>query len=116
MCARRPRPRQVPLPYPNFAISILHIHRGVSVIIGGSLTESLVTQGTISQGDDTGLLGGVVSSTRAWGPTATSWAVSRSVLAACSTRLTSVTTANGVIGNMIGMSITPSQVCVLVLG
>ena len=106
----------LPLPYPNFAISILHIPSQASVIIGGGLAENLVTQGTISQGDDTGLLGGVVSSTD-MGP-------DRYILGSfkvCfggvfATRLTSVTTANGMIGNMIGMSITPSQVCVLVLG
>lgn len=106
----------VPIPYPNFAISILHIPSQITVIIGGGLAENLVTEGTISQGDDLGLDDGVVSAD-VMGP-------DRYVMGSfkvCfggvfATRLTSLTTANGMIGNMVGMSITPSQVCVLVLG
>lgn len=105
----------VPIPYPNFAISITHVPSQFSVIIGGGLAENLVTQGTLSNGDNAGVAMGVVSG-MVMGP-------DRYVLGSLkvcmggvlATRLTSVTTANGMAGNMVGMSITPSQVCVLVL-
>jgi Domain of unknown function (DUF4150) len=106
----------LPIPYPNFAISITHIPSQFSVIMGGGLAENLVTQGTLSNGDNAGLAMGVVSG-MVMGP-------DRYVLGSfkvCvggvfATRLTSMTTANGMSGNMVGMSITPSQVCVLVMG
>ena len=106
----------IPTPFPNFAISITHIPSQFAVIIGGGLAENLLTQGTISNGDEAGLAMGIVSHV-VMGP-------DRYVLgsfkvcfgAAFATRLTSLTTANGLVGNIVGLSITPSQACVLVLG
>jgi hypothetical protein len=103
----------IPLPFPNFAISITHIPSQFCVIIGGGLAENLVTEGTISNGDEAGLAMGIVSHD-IMGP-------DRYVLGSfkvCmggifATRLTSLTLAN--LSNIIGLSITPSQVCVMVL-
>lgn len=103
----------IPLPYPNFALSITHIPSQFCVVIGGGLAENLLTQGTLSQGDDLGLAGGIISNDD-MGP-------DRYVLGSfkvCfggvfATRLTSLTIQNLI--NIPGMSITPSQVCVLVL-
>lgn len=105
----------VPLPFPNFAISITHIPGQVCVIIGGGLAENLVTQGTISDGDEAGIAMGIVSHV-IMGPdryVLGSFKVSFGGVFA--TRLTSLTTANGFIGNIVGLTITPAQTCVLVL-
>ncbi|MBA3774460.1 MAG: DUF4150 domain-containing protein [Ramlibacter sp.] len=103
----------VPLPFPNFAISIAHIPSQFNIIIGGGLAENLLTMGTISQGDDAGLLMGVVSHTV--------MAADRYILgsfkvcfgAIPASRLTSVTLAN--MGNMVGMTIVPSQFVVILM-
>jgi hypothetical protein len=103
----------VPLPFPNFAISITHIPSQFSVIIGGGLAENLVTRGTISNGDEAGLAMGVVS-LDVMGPD--SYVVgSRKVSfgGVFATRLTSLTLAN--LCNMVGLSLIPAQVCVLVM-
>ena len=110
-----PEPAPVPIPYPNFAISITHIPSQFNVLIGGGLAENLLTMGTISQGDDPGIETGVVSHTV--------MAMDRYVLgsvkvcfgAVFAQRLTSITTANGPIGNAIGASVTPAQFVVMVM-
>lgn len=106
----------VPLPFPNFALSTLHIPSQVTVIIGGGLAENLLTQGTLSQGDDPGVAMGVISGT-VMGPDRYLLG-SFKVIIGCApaSRLTSLTGQNGMVGNMVGLSITPSQICVLVLG
>ena len=103
----------IPLPYPNFALSITHIPAQFCVVIGGGLAENLLTQGTISQGDDLGVAGGIISNDD-MGPdhyVLGSFKVCFGGVFA--TRLTSLTIQNLI--NVPGMSITPSQVCVLVL-
>ncbi len=106
----------VPTPFPNFALSITHIPSQFVVVIGGGLAENLLTQGTISNGDEPGVALGVVSGT-VMGPDRY-FLGSFKVIIGCAfvTRLTSLTGQNGLIGNMVGMSITPSQICVIVLG
>lgn len=108
-----PSPEPVPVPFPNFALSGMHIPSQFNVIIGGGLAENLLTQGTISQGDDAGVLLGVVSHD-VMGP-------DRYILGSFNvfvgtapvSRLTSVTTAN--LANTIGMTIVPSQFVVMVM-
>lgn len=106
----------IPTPFPNFACSALHIPSQFVVIILAGLGETLLTQGTLSQGDTPGVALGVVSGT-VMGPDRY-YLGSFKVIFGCApaARLTSLTGQNGAIGNMVGMSITPSQVCVLVLG
>ena len=105
----------VPTPFPNIAISISHIPSQFSVIIGGGLAENLVTQGTISNGDEPGLGLGVVSAMEI-GPDRYMMGSFKVCMGGVfASRLTSVVGQNGMIGNAVGMSITPSQVCVMVL-
>ena len=106
----------VPIPYPNFALSISHIPSQFCVIIGCGLAENLLTQGTISEGDDAGVGTGIVSD-EVMGPDRYVFGSLKVCIGGIfAARLTSITTANGLVGNIVGLSITPSQFVVLVLG
>ena len=103
----------IPLPYPNFALSITHIPSQFCVVIGGGLAENLLTQGTISQGDDLGVAGGINSNDDMGPGHYVLGGIKVRFAGVFATRLTSLTIQNLI--NVPGMSITPSQVCVLVL-
>ena len=51
----------VPIPYPNLTFSFFHIPSVFNVLFGIGLAENLTTQGTISLGDQPGVLGGLLS-------------------------------------------------------
>ena len=106
----------VPIPFPNIVITISHIPSQACVIIGGGLAENLVTQGTLSNGDEPGVNLGVVSGMEIGPDRYLMGSFKVAMGGVFATRLTSVVGQNGMIGNTIGMSITPSQVCVMVLG
>ena len=105
----------VPTPLINIALSCSHIPAQFVVIICGGLAENLLTQGTISSGDEAGLALGVVSGL-ILGPDR-AFLGSFKVITGCAfaTRLTSPTLQNGLQPNAVGISLTPSQFCVLVL-
>ena len=106
----------IPTPFPNFACSATHIPSQMTVIIGGGLAENLLTQGTLSQGDEAGLALGVVSH-MLMGPDRYLLGSFKVMFGCCfASRLTSLTGQNGMLSNMVGLSITPSQIRVLVLG
>lgn len=108
-------PVPVPTPFPNFAVSTTHIPSQTIVIIGGGLAENLLTQGTLSQGDNAGLGLGVASG-MVMGPDRYLLGSFKVMVGGIFvTRLTSLTGQNGLSPNMIGLSITPSQITVLVL-
>jgi hypothetical protein len=105
----------IPLPFPNLALSFTHIPAVFNVIFGGGLAESLLTEGTISEGDTAGLAGGLLSF-MFMGPDRPllgSFKVIVGVMFA--TRLTTLTGQNGMLPNTIGMSLTPAQFRVLIL-
>lgn len=106
----------IPVPFPNFAISITHIPSQTQVVIGGGLAENLLTQGTISNGDEAGIAMGIVSHVVMGPDRYVMGSLKVCIGGVFATRLTSLTTANGMVGNIVGLSITPSQVCVMVLG
>ncbi|KAF0815294.1 hypothetical protein IGB42_00375 [Andreprevotia sp. IGB-42] len=106
----------IPLPFPNIALSFFHIPSQFQVIIDGGLAENLLTEGTISRGDFPGVLGGIISNVF-MGP-------DRQVLGSFKvlmggifgTRLTTLTLQNGEVPNAPGLSITPAQFRVILLG
>lgn len=103
----------IPLPFPNFAISITHIPSQFTVILQCGLAENLLTMGTISNGDDVGVSLGVASGMFI-GPDRQflgSFKVFMGGIPA--TRLTTLTGQNGLSPNMIGASLTPSQFCAM---
>lgn len=107
-------PPGVPIPYPNLAFSLTHIPSQFNIFIGIGISENLMTQGTISNGDNAGVMMGVASGTE--------MAPDRSVLgsfqifigAIPATHLTSMNIQNST--NSVGLSLTPAQFVTLILG
>ena len=109
-----PMPVPVPIPYPNFAMSTTHIPGQFTTIIGGGIAENLLTQGTISMGDQGGVNLGVASG-MLMGPDRYVLGSFKTLIGpAFASRLTSMTMQNST--NMVGLSITPSQVTTIILG
>lgn len=110
-----PVPVPVPIPYPNIAISVTHVPSQFKVIVGGGLAENLLTMGTISNGDQAGVAMGVASG-MIMGPDRPMLGSFKTLVGAVfCTRLTSLHGQNGMSPNMVGFSLTPAQIRVLVL-
>jgi hypothetical protein len=105
----------VPIPYPNITMSTAHIPSVFNVMFGTGLAENLMTEGTISMGDEPGVEGGVVSGIFMGPDTYVSGSFKVIVGTAFATRLTSLVGMNGMPFNTIGMSIVPAQFRVLLL-
>jgi hypothetical protein len=103
-----------PLPFPNIALSFADIPAQFEVIVGGGLAENLATVGTISNGDQPGVEGGVVSHLF-MGPFR-SLLGSIKLFVGCipCTHTFGIVGQNGLLPNAIGVSLTPAQVTVLV--
>jgi hypothetical protein len=105
----------VPMPFPNIALSTMDIPAQFQVIICGGLAENIVTIGSMSNGDNAGVEGGVVSHL-VMGPF-------RGILGSFvvfvggmpATHLASVFGQNGLLPNIVGLAITPAQATVLVM-
>lgn len=105
----------VPLPYPNITFSFMHIPSVFNLMFGIGFAENLLTEGTISLGDQPGVLGGILSQVF-MGPDRYILG-SFKVLAGgiFATRLTSLAGMNGMPFNTTGMSILPAQFRVILL-
>ena len=101
----------IPIPFPNIALSCMHVPSVFNIIIGGGLAENLMTQGTISMGDIS--IGGLISGIFMGPDRYLTSSFKILVGALFGTRLTSMTGQNGMPPNAPGISITPSQFCVL---
>jgi hypothetical protein len=115
VCKTMVGPVMVPIPYPNIAVSVTHIPSQFKVIIGGGLAENLATSGTISNGDEVGVVMGLVSNIII-GPDRPFLGSFKVMIGGIfSTRLTSINGQNGMPSNAVGISITPSQIRVMAL-
>jgi Domain of unknown function (DUF4150) len=105
----------VPTPFPNIALSFTDIPAQFEVIVGGGLAENLVTIGAISNGDQVGAEGGVVSHLIMG--QFRSLLGSFKVFMGCipCTHMLGIVGQNGLLPNMVGISLSPAQVTVLVL-
>ncbi|RDU94733.1 DUF4150 domain-containing protein [Trinickia dinghuensis] len=106
----------VPIPYPNITMSTLHIPSVFNVMFGEGLAENLMTEGTISMGDEPGVEGGIVSEIFMGPDTYVMGSMKVIVGTAFAARLTSLVGMNGMPFNTMGMSIVPAQFRVLLLG
>lgn len=106
----------VPIPYPNMVSSTLHIPSVFNVCFGPGLAENLMTEGTISMGDQAGVLGGVVSSVFMGPDKYVMGSLKVIVGTAFAARMTSLVGMNGMPFNTMGASLTPAQICVVLLG
>lgn len=115
VCKTMVGPVMVPIPYPNIAVSVTHIPSQFKVIIGGGLAENLATSGTISNGDQVGIVMGLVSNLII-GPDRPFLGSFKVLIGGIfTTRLTSINGQNGMPSNAVGISITPSQIRVMAL-
>ncbi len=105
----------IPTPFPNIAVSFTHVPSQFQVIIGGGLAENLLTTGTISNGDQAGLAMGLVSGLIMGPDRPITCSVKTFYGGIPATRLTSLQGQNGMLPNMVGASLTPAQVCVLLI-
>lgn len=106
----------VPLPLVNIAMSATHVPSVFNILMGPGLAENLLTMGTVSNGDQVGVAMGVASG-MIIGPDRYMLGSFKCFIGcAPAARLTSLTGQNGMMPNMVGLSITPGQVSVLLLG
>lgn len=117
VCKTPMGPAIVPIPYPNISTNLLAdpATTGTTVLADFMPSVNQMTEVMLSQGDDAGLLLGLISE-MVMGPT--------EYLVGCDTvliegmpaqRLTSMTQHNGVAANCVGACIAPSQVTILTL-
>lgn len=106
-------PDIAPIPYPNISTTLMGIPTVPNILIDGMPAQNMLSMVTFSQGDDTGVLGGVASGME-MGPTIPLLGA-ETVLAngIPMTRLTSTNIQN--MTNCPGATITPSQVTMLLL-
>ena len=103
----------IPTPMPNIAMSSTSIPNVPNIFVGGGPAHNLLTPGTISSGDEAGAAMGVASGT-VIGPERNllgSFAVFMGTAPAA--RMTGMTMQNST--NMVGATLTPSQVNVMTL-
>ncbi|MBI0329091.1 MULTISPECIES: DUF4150 domain-containing protein [Burkholderia] len=105
----------VPIPYVNITYSSMHIPSVFNVMIGGGFAENLLTEGTISIGDEPGVLGGIVSNVFMGPDTYLTGSLKVMFGPAFATHMTSLVGMNGMPFNTVGMSIVPAQFRVLLL-
>ncbi len=104
----------IPIPYPNIAVSAMHVPSVFNVIVGGGLAENLLTSGTMSNGDNAGVATGVASGV-VMGPDRPLLGSFKTLIGgAFATRLTTLNIQNST--NAPGVSLSPSQFKVLILG
>lgn len=105
----------VPIPYPNITMSSTHIPSVFNVMFGAGLAENLMTEGTISMGDEPGVEGGIVSGIFMGKDTYITGSMVVVVGTAFATRMTSLVGMNGMPFNTMGISLVPAQFRVLIL-
>jgi hypothetical protein len=105
----------IPIPYPNMSMGMTSVPPCPTVFIGGTPAHNLLTMGTISNGDNVGVAGGVVSNMVMGPDRKLTGAFTILVGGMPATKMTSMTGQNGMSLNIPGVSIVPSQVKVLLL-
>lgn len=105
----------VPIPYPNMVMSSTHIPSVFNVMFGTGLAENLMTEGTISMGDEPGVEGGIVSGIFMGPDTYIMGSLKVIIGTAFATRMTSLVGMNGMPFNTMGVSLVPAQFRVLLL-
>ncbi|WP_148716421.1 DUF4150 domain-containing protein [Chitinolyticbacter meiyuanensis] len=106
----------IPLPFPNIAMSVSHIPSVFNILFGGGLAENMLTQGTISNGDEPGLATGLISNVVIGPDRQVLGSFKVLVSAVFAMRLTSLSLQNGMLPNTVGASLTPAQFRVILLG
>jgi hypothetical protein len=108
-------PAVVPLPYPNIALTSVAVPTVYNQFISVMNAHNQLTYGTVSMGDNAGLLLGVASG-MTMGPHSTLLgSVKVFTGVAPATKMLAMTGANGLSPNMVGATLSPSQLSVLII-
>jgi len=105
----------IPIPYPNMSMGMTRVPPCFKVFMGGTPAHNMNTMGTISNGDNAGVAGGVASQMD-MGPDRHmmgSFGVFLQGMPA--TKMTSMTGQNGMSMNAPGMTLVPAQFKVMIL-
>lgn len=105
----------IPIPYPNMSMGMTSVPPYPKVFFGGTPAHNMLTLGTISNGDNAGVAGGVASNMVMGPDRKVTGAFTILVGGMPATKMTSMTGQNGMSMNVPGASIVPSQVKVLLL-
>lgn len=105
----------VPIPYPNIALTSTSVPTVFNQFIQAMPIHNLMTMAYISNGDNPGVLGGVVSGAVMGTERHLIGSVKVFSSAMPVVKMLLPTQQNGPTGNIVGATITPSQVKVMVL-
>jgi len=105
-----------PIPYPNIAMTDMAVPIVDNVMIEAMPVHNLMTMVEMSNGNEAGALGGAVSSMIMGAVKHEVGSFKVMFMAAPATMMTSVTGQNGMVPNAPGLTITPSQVKVMING
>ena len=105
----------VPIPYPNMSMGMTSAPPCPKVFFGGTPAHNMNTFGTISNGDNAGVAGGVASNMVMGPDRKITGSFTILIGGMPATKMTSTTGQNGMSQNVPGATIVPSQVKVLLL-
>ncbi len=114
VCKTPAGPSVVPVPYPNTGMGPTGTPPVPTVLFGGGPAHNLSTEIPLTQGDEAGSAGGILSSEIMGSGLCVEGASTVLVGGAPATRMTSPTVQNGT--NAQGACLVPSQTVVLLLG
>lgn len=108
----------VPIPYPNIGMTATNTPAAYNVLVDCMPSINQLSMGTLTNGDEAGVYGGVASARFDGGSVYMVGCFTILVDGVPAQRMTSVTGQNamGMMPNAPGMSLVPSQVTVLTLG
>jgi len=110
-------PAPTPTPLPNFAFSTLAIPNILNFFISCMPTHNLLTETTISTGDEAGASGGggIVSNLIIGSKRNTLGSFKTFFSCMPSTRMLDISSQNGPVSNTVGINLSPSQIKIIVL-
>ena len=103
----------IPIPYPNIATNPMGIMPVPNILFGGAPAQNLLTEVPLTQGDDVGVEGGVISQILMGPSMCLDGSFTVLVGGLPGTRLTSSTLQNEI--NAPGICLVPAQLTVLLL-
>lgn len=113
VCKTPMGPSVVPVPYSNIAMGSTAVPSVPNILFGGAPAQNLMSEVPMTQGDEAGSSGGVISGASMGSARYTDGATTVLVGGAPATRMTSATLQNS--SNAPGACLSPSQTIVLLL-
>ena len=113
VCLTPVGPVVTPVPYPNIGMEMMGVPAAYTILYGGTPAHNLLTMIPITNGDNAGVLTGVVSHLIMGPARFMTGSFTCLTFGAPTTRMTSMTTQNLI--NAPGLTIVPSQPKVLIL-